>query len=188
MRLHALSSNNLGASALCVKLAILSFGLIALSTGCATTPISTTAPAIVADPGQFRNEYIAITASVIENPPPRGDRYRTWSFTIGEPGAYRIVVTEEGFNPSTIDKAYRLVEDARSAGEQVTITGKLRVGPYHELESGIEIELVSVRYLDSEISSDKGPFVGGAYYPYSYRGPIFLHFGYYQRHHHGRWR
>lgn len=170
------------------KLAILSVSIFVA--GCASTPISTTLPAVVSDPGRFRNEYIEIAAMVIENPPPRGDNYRTWSFTIGSLaaeglGEYRIMASEDGFNPSTIDKAYYLVEGARKDGEPLAITGKLRVGPYGELVSGIEIELVSVRYHGTEINTDKGPFVGGYYYPYYYRGPIFLHFGHYRHYGHG---
>jgi hypothetical protein len=154
--------------------------LLMLVGGCASTPIPTTLSAVVADPYQFRNEYIEITAMVAQNPPPQGDDYRTWSFTVNGSSEYRLLASEEGFNPSTIEKAYHLVEEARLAGEPVTITGKLRVGPYGELESGMEIELVSVRYRYTEIRTDKGPFI---HYPY-YHGPVFLHFGYYYHHGH----
>ena len=153
--------------------------VIMLMGGCASVPIPTTLPEVVANPNQFRNEYIEMTALVAQNPPPQGDDYRTWSFTIEGSSDYRILASEEGFNPSTIEKAYNLVEEARKAREPVTITGRLRVGPYRELESGMEIELVSVRYRNTKINTDKGPFVD---YPY-YRGPVFLHFGYY--HHYG---
>ncbi len=150
--------------------------------GCASTPISTDMAAVMADPARFRNELIEITAPVLENSPPQGDDYRTWSFTIGTSAGYRIMASEEGFNPSTIEKAYLLVEDARRAGEPVTVTGRLRVGPYRELESGMEVELVSVRYGAIGIRTDKGPFVRRySYYPYY--SPFYLHFGYY--HHYG---
>jgi hypothetical protein len=162
-----------------VKHLILLIVFLIFMGGCASAPIPTTLPAVVADPSQFRNKYIEITALVAQNPPPQGDDYRTWSFTVNGSGEYRLMASEEGFNPSTIDKAYYLVEDARNASEPVTITGRLRVGPYRELKSGMEIELVSVRYRDTEIRTDKGPFI---HYPY-YHGPVFLHFGYY--HHYG---
>ena len=151
--------------------------------GCASAPIATDLPTIVKNPDQFRNARIEITAPVIENHPPQGDEYRTWTFAIGSSSAYRVTASEEGFNPSTIEKAYRLVEDARSAGDEVTVTGMLRVGPYREIESGMEIELDSVRYRGTEIKTDRGPFVR-EYYPHYYHGPIFWHFGY---HHYYHW-
>lgn len=161
---------------------LLALAVLITATGCASTPIATDLAAVTANPKQFRNEYIQITAPVLENSAPQGDDYRTWSFSIGESADYRIMASEEGFNPSTIDKAYRLVEEARRAGKPVTVTGKLRVGPYRELESGTELELVSIRYRDTEINTDRGPFVNRYYYyPYSYHGPFFLHLG----HHHG---
>lgn len=171
------------------RYSILFAALLVCLAGCASAPISTSLPAVAANPDRFRNEYIAITALVVDNPPPQGDDYRTWSFTVGGAGDYRIIASEEGFNPSTIDKAYNLVEEARKAGEPVTITGRLRVGPYRELEAGMEIELVSVLYRDAEINTDKGPFVRGYYYyPHYYHGPVYLHFGYHyygghRRHH-----
>ena len=118
---------------------------------------------------------------MIDNPVVKGNDYRTWNFTLGTSADYRIVASEEGFNPSTIDRAYRLVEEARQAGEPVTVTGKLRVGPYSRLESGMELELISIRYRDTEINTDKGPFVNRYYYPY--QGPLFLHFGFHHGHH-----
>jgi hypothetical protein len=167
-----------------IKSLVLLAGALFLMGGCASTPIPTTLPAVVANPEQFRNKYIELTALVAQNPPPQGGDYRTWSFTVNGSGNYRLMASEEGSNPSTIDKAYLLVEDARKAHEPVTITGKLRVGPYRALKAGMEIELVSVRYRGTAIYTDKGPFV---YYPY-YTGPVFLEFGYYYHsghsHHH----
>ena len=162
---------------------ILLFTLLACLAGCASTPIAVDTATVIANPDQFRNKYIQITAPVLENSPPRGDDYRTWIFSIGTSANYQIMASEEGFNPATIEKAYRLVEEARRTGEPVTVTGKLRVGPYRELESGMEVELVSVRYRDTEINTDRGPFVGRYYYPYYYPGPVFLHFGYYHHYH-----
>ena len=149
--------------------------------GCASTPVATDLPTIIENPSEFRNTRVRITAPILTNSPPQGDEYRTWIFIVGLSETYRVMASEEGFNPSTIEKAYRLVEDARKAGGQVTVTGKLRVGPYHEIESGMEIELDSVRYGDVEIRTDKGPFVGRSY-PY-YHGPIHWHFGYHYYHH-----
>lgn len=140
-------------------------------------------PAVVENPELFKNENIELTVPIIDNPRPQGSTYRTWSFTVGGNADYRIMVSEEGYNPSTIDRAYYLVEEARKAGEPITITGKLRVGPYRELESGMAIELKSVQYRDTRINTDKGPFVRNYNYPY-YRGPVFLHFGYHYHHGH----
>ena len=126
-------------------------------TGCASTPVATDLQTINAKPSEFRNTRVRITAPVLSNSPPQGDRYRTWIFIIGASDSYRIMATEEGFNPSTIEKAYRLVEDAREAGDEVTVTGKLRVGPYHEMESGMEIELDSVRYGDDAVGRGHKP-------------------------------
>jgi len=151
--------------------------------GCASTPTAADISAVTASPGQFKNRYIEITAPVLENSPPQGDVYRTWAFSIGASSAYRILATEEGYNPATIEKAYRLVEEARNAGDAVTVTGTLRVGPYRELESGVELELVSVRYGSTEINTDRGPFGRRDYHPY--HGSLFLHFGHHDRHH--RW-
>jgi len=167
-----------------IKIPVLAIVVLMLVGGCASTPIPTSLPEVVANPNQFKNKYIELTALVVQNPPPQGNDYRTWSFTVDGSGTYRLMASEEGFNPSTIDKAYLLVEEARKAGEPVTITGRLRVGPYRELISGMEIELVTVRYRTTEIHTDKGPFV---YYPYYYPGPVFLDFGYYyygHPHHH----
>ena len=155
---------------------LLSCAVLVAVFGCASTPIPTDFPAIAENPDAYRNKRIEITGPVLENRPPRGDEYRTWAFTMGSSRTYRIMASEEGFNPSTIEKAYNLVEEARQAGDDLTVTGKLRVGPYRELESGMEIELDSVRYKDVEIRTDKGPFIRSRYpyYPYS----LFYHYGY----------
>ena len=157
------------------------FAFLMFAVGCASSPISADISAVTASPGQFKNHYIEITAPVLENSPPQGDVYRTWAFSVGASSAYRILATEEGYNPATIEKAYRLVEEARKAGDAVTVTGRLRVGPYRELESGVELDLVSVRYGSTEINTDRGPFVRRYYRPY--HGSLFFHFG-----HHHRWQ
>lgn len=161
--------------------------ILMATAGCASTPIRTDLPAVVGNPEQYKNKRIEVTGLVIENPPPQGDEYRTWTFVLGSPQSYRVSASEDGFNPSTIEKAYRLVEEARNAGEEVTVTGKLRVGPYQAIESGMEIELDSVRYRGTIIRTDRGPFIRRYYYPsypyfpyyyygpYYYPRPYFLH-------------
>jgi hypothetical protein len=155
--------------------------------GCASAPVATDLETVEANPNQFRNRYIEITAPVLENPPPQGDQYRTWTFIVGASDTHRIMVSEEGFNPGTIEKAYRLVERTRKAGDDVTVIGRLRVGPYREIKSGAEIELSSVRYRGVEINADSGPFVTNYYYPYYdpffYNGPFFWP----HRHYHPYW-
>ncbi len=156
--------------------------VLALS-GCATPPIRTDLASITDNPLQYKNKRIQVSGPVLENSAPEGDEYRTWSFVLGGEKTYRIAASEEGFNPSTIEKAYRLVEDARRAGEEVAVVGKLRVGPYQEIEAGIEIDLETVSYAGATINTDKGPFVRDYYYPY-YPGPFFLHSGFHFHHHH----
>ena len=92
------------------------------------------------------------------------------------------MASEEGFNPSTIEKAFHLVEKARQAGDAVTVTGRLRVGPYREIQSGMEVELDSVRYRDIEIRTDKGPFVR-TYYPDHYYWSSHWGYGFYHHYH-----
>ena len=159
--------------------------LLLHSIGCASVPLSTSLHAVAQDPDSFKNKHIEITAPALVNPAPKGDIYRTWSFTIGGDRNHRITASEQGYNPSTIDRAYHLVEEARKSGEPITIVGRLRVGPYQALESGMEIELQSVRYRGMEIKTDKGPFVRD-YYPY-YHGSLFLHFGHYHHYGHHHW-
>lgn len=165
------------------KNSILMLILIALfgSVGCASTPLATSLPEIVREPDRFKNKHIAITAPVLENRPPAGDNYRTWSFTLGGDAPHQITATEEGFNPATIDRAYLLVDDAMKAGDPVTITGRLRLGPYKALEQGMAIELGSVTYGGVRIGTDKGPFVGRSYPPF--RGSIFFGFSHSSHHH-----
>jgi hypothetical protein len=140
--------------------------------GCATSPIVTDIVTVAANPVQFKNQLVELMAYVIENPPPTGDQYRTWTFVVGASGTGRIMVSEEGYNPSTIDKAYHLVEQARVAGEPVALTGRLRVGPYREIKAGTEIDLCSVSYKGTTIRTDEGPFTRDYYY-YPYYGPPF---------------
>jgi hypothetical protein len=140
--------------------------------GCASTPIVTDLTTVAANPLPFKNQRVELAAYVIENPAPTGDKYRTWTFTIGSASTGRIIASEEGYNPSTIDKAYHLVDEAFRASEPVTVTGKLRVGPYREIAAGMEIDLDSVSYKGTVINTDEGPFVQDYYY-YPYYGPLF---------------
>ncbi|RJP15643.1 MAG: hypothetical protein C4520_19930 [Candidatus Abyssobacteria bacterium SURF_5] len=141
---------------------------IAVVAGCASQPVPTTLDAIFENPAQYRNENVEFSAQVLENPPPSGDLYRTWTFLVGHPDIGRILVTEAGYNPATINKAYHLVEEAAQAGEPVTITGELRVGPHRSLKAGAEIDLRSVSYQGITIDTNEGPYVGGFYSPYYY--------------------
>ncbi len=159
--------------------------LLLTTIGCASTPVAVDLPTVTDNPRQFKNKRVEIRGTVLENFPPRGDEYRTWSFFIGSADDSRIMVSEEGFNPSTIEKAYRLVEEARTNGDEITITGTVRVGPYREFESGMEVELDSVRYRGIIINTDRGPYVGD-YYPYHYYHyyrPPFWHYRYYPYYH-----
>lgn len=145
---------------------LLSFSL--LLGGCASAPIPATLAALSENPVRYRNQNVEITGLILNNPAPSGDLYRTWNFTIGSHEGERIRVTKAGYNPATIDKAYRLVSEAVKAGQPVTITGTLRVGPYKSLKQGAEIALRSVTYENVTIDTDAGPYTDGFYYPYPY--------------------
>ena len=168
-----------------MKIMPAALALVLFTSGCVSTAIMTDLPTVVENPLLFRNKRVEITAPVIENSPPRGDEYRTWTFSIGELNSHRIMASEEGFNPSTIEKAYNLVEEARLKGDDVTITGRLRLAPYQGFESGMEIELDSVLYRNMEIRTDYGPYVE-YYYPYyhHYYDPFYRPHGYYPHHRH----
>jgi hypothetical protein len=68
------------------------------------------------------------------------------------------MAVETGFNPETIERAYRLVDSARLRGEQVTVTGKLK-----DSKSGLKLDLDSVRYGSAIVKTDEGPFVEDYY-------------------------
>jgi len=145
--------------------------------GCATTPpIRTDLTSIQQNPGEYRNKKVEVTAPVLQNPPPIGSSYLTWNFALGSSETDIIRVTKAGYNPATIVRAYTLVEEARRAGQPVTITGKLRVGPYRALRSGMEIDLDTVGYGEIVIDTNRGPYVNG-YYPYP--PPFFWDYPFY---------
>jgi hypothetical protein len=164
---------------------------LVLVAGCATTPVPVGIDALMQNPSLYRNKTVEVTGPVLSNPPPSGDLYRTWNFQIGTPELGRIMVTESGYNPATINKAYYLVDEAAKAGEPVTVTGTLRVGPYKSLKGGAEIQLRTVTYRNVTIDTSEGPYVGGYYspyyypyyspffYPYYYRSPFFWDRGFY---------
>ncbi len=152
---------------------------VAVLAGCATAPpIPADLTSIQQNPAEFKNKEVEVTAPVLENPPPMGSSYLTWNLTLGSSETGIIRVTKAGYNPATIDRAYRVVEDARRAGQPVTITGKLHVGPYRALRSGMEIELDTVGYDGTVIDTNRGPYVDG-YYPYYYPPPFFWDYPFY---------
>ena len=162
------------------------FVVLVTLVGCATTPpIPANLASVTQDPDAYRNQRIEVTVPVIDNPPPAGNTYRTWSFIMGSPETGSVMVYRSGYNPSAIDKAYKLVEEARQAGQPVTMTGKVRVGPYGALRSGMEIDLETVSYNGTEINARSGPYVGNYYYysPYFYTGPTFFIVGHHHHHH-----
>ncbi len=163
--------------------------LLFLIAGCATPAVPTSVGTIMENPSEFKNRNISVTAQVLSNSAPSGDLYRTWNFVIGSPETGQILVTEAGYNPATIERAYELVSQAQEAGEPVTITGQLRVGPYGALRAGTEIQLKTVTYRNTTIDTGEGPYVGGFYSPYYwgppyyepyfYPGPFFWGYGRY---------
>ena len=122
---------------------------------------------VLEHPDQFFNQRIEITAPVVENAAPTGAEFKRWSFTAGASDA-KLAVSEAGFNPATIMNAHRLVEQARQAGDEITITGELERG-----DSGLIMKVDSVLHGDTRINTDEGPFVEEFYgdcYPGS---PLF---------------
>jgi hypothetical protein len=110
------------------------------------------------NPHRFMNQENKMSAPIAENAVPKGGEYRTWSFVLDSCGKGVLSVKENGFNPETIEKAYRLVEKARLKGDKVTVTGKLE-----ESKWGMALMLTSVRYGDTQINTDEGPFVEDIY-------------------------
>lgn len=107
---------------------------------------------VMKDPGQFLNKRIEITVPVVENSALQKGEFKRWTFTVG--GAdHKLAAYESGFNPATITEAHGFVEKAREAGEEITITGKLKDG-----KSGLFVRLDSVRHGDTTIDTDAGPF------------------------------
>lgn len=161
---------------------LLSLTLAMRAWGCASTPIPATLTDISENPQEYRNELVTVTAPVLSNPAPSGDIFRTWTFTIGSPETGRIMVTESGYNPTTINKAYNLVAEAVKDEAPITVTGELRVGPYGALREGEEIDLESVSYKGTTIATEEGPYEGGYYYPgyapFFYPGPYWGYWPY----------
>lgn len=165
------------------KLQMTLFLLIVLTfAGCATTPpVQVPLSSITEYPDQYRNENVEVTAHVLNNPPPTGDLYRTWNFLIGEPGE-RILVSEAGYNPSTINRAYHLAKLAQTDNKPITVTGKLRVGPHRALKTGIEIDLDTLSYMGTTVDLEAGPFSSVYRYPYPYPYPSYPYpYPYYPR-------
>jgi hypothetical protein len=108
---------------------------------------------VTSNPDRFLNQKVEITAPVLENPAPQGAEFKAWDFVVGRAG-HGLPVYEKGFNPAVIVRAHRLVEQARLAGDDITITGTLKHGAY-----GPIVRLDSVRYGDAAMATDVGPFV-----------------------------
>jgi len=114
---------------------------------------------IMQNPQQFEGKKVSITAPIMVNMVPEGGEYRTWTFVLDACRAGKgLKVAESGFNPETIEEAYRLVEEARLRGDQLTVTGKLEKG-----DLGMQLALDSVTYGDVRVKTDEGPFVEDYY-------------------------
>ncbi|RJP17041.1 MAG: hypothetical protein C4520_17715 [Candidatus Abyssobacteria bacterium SURF_5] len=143
------------------------FATVALI-GWKSASIETDLSSVTANPGEFSNKVITLSAPVVDNSVPEGREYKTWNFVLGSSGS-RLAVYEEGFNPATIVKAHSLVEKARLSGDEITVTGK-----FEERESGMILKVASVRYGDTQINTDEGPFVETVYRDDCYPGgPLF---------------
>jgi hypothetical protein len=143
--------------------------------GIASSAMAVELAAVMANPQQFEGKEVTLTAPIAENRVPEGGEYRTWSFVLDSCGAAGATVTavESGFNPETLEKAYRLVEEARLKGDPVTMTGKLE-----EEKLGMRLELSSVQYGLSRVNTDEGPFVEDYYGDDAYPGTPRFYAGY----------
>ena len=121
--------------------------------------IATDLSQILDDPSKFDRERVEFSARVADNPTPTGAQFKRWAFTVASNDADHLRVYENGFNPATILKAHYLVEEARKAGGQVILTGKLRAGHGWHEDSGMKLQLDSVRYGGNTVLTDVGPFV-----------------------------
>ena len=112
---------------------------------------------VLEHPDRFLGQRIAITAPVVENSAPTGAEFKRWSFTAGS-SDHKLSVSEAGFNPATIMDAHGLVEQARRAGDEITVAGTLKTA-----ESELIMKMDSVLYGDTRINTDEGPFVDEFY-------------------------
>ncbi|RJP67369.1 MAG: hypothetical protein C4532_14810, partial [Candidatus Abyssobacteria bacterium SURF_17] len=122
--------------------------------------------AVKDSPEKFKGKELEITAPIAENSAPVGAEFRKWSFVLDSCGKGGLVVEEEGFNPATIEKAYRLIEEARLKGDEVTVAGKLEEDP----DAGFRMKVVWVRYGDTKVNTDEGPFAEAYYWDDIYPG------------------
>ncbi|MBI4831973.1 MAG: hypothetical protein HY801_10565 [Candidatus Lindowbacteria bacterium] len=129
--------------------------------------------AVIQNPQQFMGRNVTITAPIAQNMVPNGGEYRTWSFFLDSCGTLGgLEAVESGFNPETIENAYRLVEKAPLKGDKITVTGKVE-----ESDTGFRLELASVRDADTQINTDEGPFVENYYGDEIYPGTPRFHMG-----------
>ncbi|GAB4335306.1 MAG: hypothetical protein Kow0099_07660 [Candidatus Abyssubacteria bacterium] len=134
-------------------------------------PTPTDLRSLVDKPERFAGKEVEITAHVSENQAPTGREYKRWSFLV-ENGESSLEVYENGFNPATIVDGYRLVEEARLTGDPVTVTGRLRVD-----KQPMSLQLDSVRYGETRVDTDAGPFVQ-TYFADCYPGTPLFYDGY----------
>ncbi len=126
--------------------------------GCASAPTATDLSAVLETPHEFEGSKVELSAVVAENVVPQGEEYRTWTFVLDSCDMGRLTAVEEGFNPAVIQEAFYLVDKARLEGGLVTVTGDLT-----QTEDGLRLKVASVKYGDTLINTDAGPFVPNDY-------------------------
>lgn len=124
------------------------------ASGCAP-PLKATISDVAQDPTRFRNKEVEVRGSVVRNV-VQGDMYATWSLTLASNGE-EIVCHEEGWNTGVIRQAWDLAERARERGEEVSVTGRVRMR-YREMVHGERVDLRSIAYKSQLLQTDYGDF------------------------------
>lgn len=129
---------------------------VAVIPSCATSkPVRTDVETVVGNLETYKNEYVELTAHVIDYEPDRGDTYRTLYFTIGLEPDEKIAVSAAGYTAEAISKASILVGEAFEAHGLLTVTGKLKVGKQQQ-STAAELKLRSVEYEGRKIDVRQG--------------------------------
>ncbi|RJP16046.1 MAG: hypothetical protein C4520_18695 [Candidatus Abyssobacteria bacterium SURF_5] len=138
-----------------IKLLVAAAMLIAI--GSTSSAMAEELSAVVKAPERYTEKRIELTAPVVLNPEPEGGEYKKWEFTIGSQQE-QLKVERKGFNPAVIVKGYQSAEEARRAGETVSLSGHLE-----RTATGPILELESLEYKGTTIHMNEGPFVDTVY-------------------------
>ena len=125
--------------------------------GCArTAPVRLEPGDLVSNPRTHRNKRVELAGHVLDYEAPRGDAYRTFSFTVGLRPDEKIEVVCSGYTAGAIEKAARLVGEAFEAREAITVVGKVKIDSRAGAIPAYELKLESVHYKGQEIVITRG--------------------------------